>query len=67
MFAVGWSEVLLIALAALVLFGSTALPRFARSLGQARREFEKGLREGAGEGKQEPAGEAPRGRSRPKR
>jgi sec-independent protein translocase protein TatA len=64
---IGTTEIIVIALVALVLFGSTALPRFARSLGQARREFEKGLREGAGEGKQEPAGEAPRGRSRPKR
>ncbi|NLK83379.1 MAG: twin-arginine translocase TatA/TatE family subunit [Lentisphaerae bacterium] len=30
----------------LVLFGASAIPRFARSLGKAKSEFEKGLKEG---------------------
>ena len=38
--------------AVLVLFGATAVPKFARSIGKARAEFEKGLKEGQ-EGKNE--------------
>ena len=30
----------------LVLFGSAAIPKFAKSIGQAKKEFEKGLKEG---------------------
>ena len=33
-----------------VLFGSTQLPKFARSLGSAHSEFKKGLAEGAKDG-----------------
>ena len=39
MFGLGTSELLIIAIVLLVLFGSTRLPRFARSLGEARREL----------------------------
>jgi sec-independent protein translocase protein TatA len=39
MFGLGTSELLIIAAILLVLFGSTRLPRFARSLGEARREL----------------------------
>ena len=42
---VGWEFLLVLLLAALV-FGSSQLPKLARSLGSARREFEKGLSEG---------------------
>ena len=40
----------IIALLVLVLFGGAQLPKLARGLGSAQREFKKGLEEGA-EGK----------------
>lgn len=40
-------DLLIILLIALVLFGGSKLPQLARSLGSAKSEFEKGLREGA--------------------
>jgi sec-independent protein translocase protein TatA len=42
----GSTEIIIIVAVILILFGSTALPKFARSLGKAKREFEKGLKEG---------------------
>jgi sec-independent protein translocase protein TatA len=42
---IGWEFLLVIAVIAL-LFGSTKLPKLARSLGSAKSEFEKGLQEG---------------------
>ena len=42
---VGWEFLLVIAVAAL-LFGSSQLPKLARSLGSAKKEFEQGLAEG---------------------
>jgi sec-independent protein translocase protein TatA len=39
---VGWEFLLVIAVVAL-LFGSSQLPKLARSLGSAKKEFEKGL------------------------
>ena len=48
MFAFLEGPELLIVLAIVVLvFGSTQLPKLARSLGQAQKEFKKGLNEGA--------------------
>ena len=41
----GWEFLLVIAVAAL-LFGSSKIPKLARSLGQASKEFRKGLDEG---------------------
>jgi len=38
-------DLIIIALIVLVLFGSSQLPKLARSLGTAKREFEKGLGE----------------------
>lgn len=48
MFAAGLGqpEVIIIAIVIIVLFGSSALPKFARSLGQAKKEFESGVTEG---------------------
>jgi sec-independent protein translocase protein TatA len=43
---IGTNELIIIALVILVLFGATAIPKFARSLGQAKKEFEKGAKEG---------------------
>ena len=43
---IGSSEILIIALVVLVLFGAAAIPRFAKSLGKAKKEFQKGLKEG---------------------
>ena len=43
---VGWEFLLVLAVVAL-LFGSSQLPKLARSMGQASKEFRKGLDEGA--------------------
>ena len=50
---IGSSEILIIALVVLVLFGAAAIPRFARSLGKAKKEFQKGLKDE--ESSEEPA------------
>jgi len=42
---IGFGEILLIALIALVLFGPNRLPEIARSLGEAIKEFKKSVRE----------------------
>ena len=42
---VGHTEIIIIAGVVLVLFGSTAIPKFFRALGNARNEFEKGSAE----------------------
>lgn len=42
---VGHTEIIIIAGVVLVLFGSAAIPKFFRSLGKARKEFEKGAAE----------------------
>jgi sec-independent protein translocase protein TatA len=44
---VGWEFLLVLAVAAL-LFGSSQIPKLAKSMGQASKEFRKGL-EGAGD------------------
>ncbi len=49
----GTTEILIIGLVILILFGATAIPRFAKSLGKAKREFQDGLDEGESEKKQE--------------
>ncbi len=43
---IGSTEILIIAGVVVVLFGARAVPRFARSLGEAKRELDKGLRDG---------------------
>jgi sec-independent protein translocase protein TatA len=52
---IGWEFLLVLAVVAL-LFGSSQLPKLARSMGQASKEFRKGMDEGAGE-EPEPPGE----------
>ena len=39
----GTPEIVIIAVVVLVLFGGSALPKFAKSLGQAKKEFESGI------------------------
>jgi sec-independent protein translocase protein TatA len=42
---VGW-DLLIVMLVIVLLFGGAKLPKLARSLGSAKGEFEKGLKEG---------------------
>lgn len=42
----GTSEIIVIAVVALILFGPSKIPDFARSLGRAVNQFKKGLSEG---------------------
>ncbi len=46
---IGTTEIIIIVGVVLVLFGAAAIPKFARSLGRAKKEFEQGLKEGQGE------------------
>jgi sec-independent protein translocase protein TatA len=50
MFGLGAPELLIILVVVLVLFGGAKLPKLARSLGQAKNEFEAGTREGGKDG-----------------
>ena len=55
----GGAEWIIIGGVVLVLFGASAIPRFARSIGRAKKEFEKGQHDGAreqAEGEQPEAG-----------
>lgn len=46
MFDIGWPELLLILIVALVLFGPNRLPELAKSIGKSVHAFKQGLREG---------------------
>lgn len=43
----GPTELIIVLLIVLLVFGGTQLPKLARSMGQASKEFKKGLSEGA--------------------
>ena len=43
---IGPTELIIVLAIVLLLFGSTRLPKLARSLGQASKEFKKGVEEG---------------------
>jgi sec-independent protein translocase protein TatA len=45
----GVDGIIVLVVVVLVLFGSTQIPKLARSLGSAQKEFKKGLDEGAKE------------------
>ena len=49
---IGPTELIIVLAIVLLLFGSTKLPKLARSLGQASNEFKKGIDEG-GNGQEE--------------
>jgi sec-independent protein translocase protein TatA len=42
---IGTTELIIIVVVILVLFGASAIPKFARSLGQAKKEFTKAMKE----------------------
>lgn len=46
---IGTSELLVIAVVALILFGPSKIPEFARNLGRAINMFKKGMRDGLDE------------------
>ncbi len=46
---VGGFEIMIIAVVVVIIFGGAALPKFFRSLGEARKEFEKGKGEAENE------------------
>ena len=43
---IGTTELIVIVVVILVLFGASAIPKFARSLGEAKKEFTKAIKEG---------------------
>ncbi len=45
----GAPELIIVLVVVLLLFGSTRLPKLARSIGQASKEFKEGVAEGAKE------------------
>jgi sec-independent protein translocase protein TatA len=54
---IGTTELIVIVLVILVLFGASAIPKFARSLGEAKKEFTKAMKEGDAETKATPTEE----------
>ena len=44
---IGPQELIIVLIIVLVVFGGSQLPKLARGLGSAQREFKKGLEEGA--------------------
>jgi sec-independent protein translocase protein TatA len=54
MFGIGWSELLLILVIALLVLGPTKLPEVAKGLGKGLREFKKALSEIESEEPQRP-------------
>ena len=48
-FSPGTTEIAIVCVVVAVLFGGAKIPKFARSLGQAQKEFKKGLEEGTKE------------------
>ncbi|MDH4144457.1 MAG: twin-arginine translocase TatA/TatE family subunit [Acidimicrobiia bacterium] len=46
---IGGPEMMIVLVVVLVLFGGTQLPKLARSIGEAQKEFKKGLEDGSKE------------------
>ena len=51
-------DILIVLVVILVLFGGSQLPKLARGLGSAQREFKKGLEEGAADDKESDKGKS---------
>ena len=49
MFGIGFSELLVILLVRLLLFGASRLPEIGKSLGEGIREFKKSIKESSGD------------------
>jgi sec-independent protein translocase protein TatA len=58
--SLGAPELIIILVIVLVLFGSTRLPKLARSLGAASKEFKAGVNEGHEDDKDAPKSDAPK-------
>ena len=56
---IGTTELLIIGGVILVLFGASAIPKLAKSIGQAKKEFDKGIKEGARDLDSEEENESP--------
>ncbi len=52
--SIGAPELIIVLLVVLLLFGSTKLPKLARSIGEASKEFKKGVDDGARESQSTP-------------
>lgn len=52
----GGTELIVILVIVALLFGGSKLPKLARSLGSAKGEFEKGLKEGENKGSKDSTG-----------
>jgi sec-independent protein translocase protein TatA len=52
---IGSTEIIVIAIVVLVLFGGSALPKFARSIGEAKKEFSKAAKDEEEENKKSEA------------
>ena len=50
---IGQTEIIVIVIVVLVLLGATIIPKFIRSLGQAKKEFTAGIEESEEEAKKE--------------
>ena len=57
--SLGAPELLIILVLVLLVFGGAKLPKLARSLGQAQKEFKDGLSDSANEGDSSSGGSAP--------
>lgn len=58
-FGIGATELILILLVIVLLFGSRKIPEIARGLGRSMSEFKKGMKEGEGEPKEGEKKDAP--------
>ncbi len=56
--SIGTPELIIILILVLLVFGGAKLPKLARSLGQAQREFKDGLADSAEEGESSSSGDS---------
>ena len=51
----GSTEIIVVVVIVFILFGAAAIPKFAKSLGQAKKEFESGLKDDSEEKESSPS------------